>query len=413
MDSAEDICLIGISHRTSCVEVREQYAIKPEDSLPHLQELALLPGVGEVVILSTCNRTEVLITTEAGLDVLPIVRERVFRHASDQALYVYRDVQAVIHLFRLAAGLDSQVLGETEILRQLKLALETAQGAGTCKGMVASLYTQALRVGKRVRNETDLGRGTLSVARVGIDVARQVFGTLERCRALVIGAGETGSLVAKHLVSEGISNLVIANRTPARAEQVALELKGRGVGLDVLKEEIAGADLVIGCVDGDGALIEKVHIDRRALSRRDRPLLAIDLSIPRSFSAAVAEMSEVLYYDLDALQPIVERNKEGRSAAVELSTEILVSEVHKFLALRTFASFTPAIETLHERFEQIREHILDAVAEGSATPRELKLAHSLTKRLLGVALEQMKDSARRTRSEQALDREYRRFLEDL
>ncbi|MFT4539872.1 MAG: glutamyl-tRNA reductase [Planctomycetota bacterium] len=409
---SEDICLVGISHRTSTVEERERFAVRPEDCVQCLRDLEQTPEVREVVILSTCNRTEVLISADPGFDALSTIRTRVFRNAEDESLYVYRDIQAVIHLFRLGAGLDSQVLGESEILRQLKMALEFANEAGTSKKIIGALYTQALRVGKRVRTETDLGKGTLSIARVGIHVAQHVFGKLDRIACLVVGAGETGALVAKHLQSEGVTQLTIANRTQTRAEELARELNCRGTGLDQLKEELVRADLVVACVDGERPLIDETLMNARELSLRDRPLLAIDLSIPRAISESVAIMPGLLSYDLDALNPIVAKNQEGRDAAIELSTEILVSEVHKFLALRTFASFSPAITTLRERFDEIRESVLDSVTEASATGREMKLAHSLTKRLLGVALEQMKEGARRTRSEQALDREYRRFLEE-
>lgn len=413
MDSVNTLCLIGFSHRTAPVAVRERYAFQPEDLAACLRDLSAAPEVEEVSVLSTCNRTEVLVVSAHGADAEPLVRRNAFRNLPEEHLYVFRGVQAVIHLFRVASGLDSQVLGESEVLAQVKRSFETARDAGSIGKLLGSLLPQTLRVGKRVRNETELGQGTLSVARVGVQVARQVFGAFDDVRALVVGAGETGRLVGRHLRDQGVGALDFANRTREHAEAAAGEFGGRAFGLDELREAVSRVDLVLACIDGEGGVVGRDAFGGRTPTKRDQPLLVIDLSVPRAVAREVAELPNVLLYDIDDLEPVVARNQKEREAATEKTGGILVSELHKFLALRTYASFSPAIEELRRRFDEVRDRLLDEVAGPEAAPRDLQLTHELARRLLDVALVQMKEGARRARSERALDLEYQRFLENL
>ncbi|MDA1264709.1 MAG: glutamyl-tRNA reductase [Planctomycetota bacterium] len=411
MDGVTELCLVGLSHRTAAVDVRERYAIRPEDLPGCLAELAAADSIDEVVALSTCNRTEVL-ASSSGSDPLPELKRRLFRNLDDEHLYVYRGLQAILHLLRVTAGLDSLVLGEGEIQAQIKRAFEAARDAGTLGKALEPLGRCALEAGKRVRNETELGQGTLSVARVAVDVAHHAFGDFKDNHALVVGAGETGLLVARHLRDSGIAGLDFANRTLSRAEDAAREFGGQAWGLEQLAEASDRADILVVCVDGAPGLIAHETLDPRKLKRRDQPLLIIDLSVPRAVDPTLSELKGTLVYDLDDLQPVVERNRDARGDASRAASDILVAEVHKFLALRTYASFSPAIATLHTRFEGLREEVLDRVTGGQATPRELELAHELGRRLLDLALEQMKEGARHSRSAEALSREYERFLED-
>jgi len=410
MDLA-DLTLVGLSHRSAPVEVRERCAVPPEGQAHLLAELRSGGEVREAALLSTCNRTEVLVVGAGHQDPAPHVRQRVFAGVSDEHVFVHRGVHAVMHLFRVASGLESQVLGESEILAQTKRAFETARAAGTVGPLLESLLRQALAVGKRVRSETELGQGTLSIARVAVDVAHHAFGNLGDNRALVVGAGETGLLVARHLRSSGIASLDFANRTVARAEEAAAELGGSGFGLEDLGRRAPEYDLVVVCVDGDGGLLRPSELDRRRLRRRDQPMLVIDISVPRAVDPELAGLEQVLLYDIDDLQPVVERNRAGRGEASAVSSAIVVAEVHKFLALRTYAAFRPAIADLQERFHAARDAVLAEVAGERASERELELARALERRLLDLALGSLKEGARRTRSEEEIDREYRRFLE--
>lgn len=410
MDTLSELLLVGLSHRTAPVALREQYAVKPEDLQDCLRSLADGQRANEAMVISTCNRTEALIVGSEEAEAW--VKSQVFRNLDPGSLYVYRGVHAVMHLLRVASGLDSLVLGESEILSQTKKAFDSARSAGTLGKVLEALGKQALEAGKRVRTETELGQGTLSVARVAVDVVHHAFGELEDNRALVLGAGETGLLVAKHMRDEGMAAIDFANRTLSRAEEAAEEFGGRAYNLDQLAEAADRVDILVVCVDGAAGLVRGETLDLKRLARRDGPLLVIDLSVPRAVNPDVGDSTGALLYNLDDLEPVVERNRKARGEATAESADILVAEVHKFLSLRTYAAFSPAIANLHEGFQEVHEEVLDAVTEGKATPRELELAHEMQKRLLALSLEKMKEGARRSRSAEALSREYDRFLED-
>jgi glutamyl-tRNA reductase len=414
VDAKHAVVLVGISHRTAPIAVRERFVVSPTDVGRTLAALLALDGVEECYVLSTCNRTEALLVGANGRDLAAAARAQLFRNAEPAATYAFEGISAVIHAFRVAGGLDSLVLGESEVLAQIKRGIEAATAANTLGPVLRPLLQQALHVGKRVRAETDIGRGSLSVAKIGVDLAARVFGTFEDERALVVGAGETGLLVAAQLRERRIGGLTLANRTLERAVEAAAELGADACGIDALAERIARADLVVACVEAGSPPIDRRHFDRRAVSRRDKPLLVLDLSVPRAVSADIANLHpNLLVYDLDDLQRIVHENERGRASAIEGTTAILVAEIHKYTTSRAYSAFTPVIADLRRRFEEIRESTLDLHAGGRNDPREVQLAHELTKRLLDAALEQMKAGARSMSSEQVLEMEYRRFLENL
>lgn len=414
MDSKHVVVLVGISHRTASIALRERYVVSGADLAATLGSLRALDGVEECFVLSTCNRTEALLVGARGRDIASAARARLFRNAEAASTYAFEDVPAIIHAFRVAGGLDSLVLGESEVLAQIKRGFDAAHGAGTLGPVLRPLLQQALHVGKRVRAETQIGQGSLSVAKIGVDLAARVHGRFDGARALVVGAGETGLLVAQHLRDRGIGSLTLANRTIERAVEAAAAFGADACGLDALHERIARADVVVACVEAGSPPIEARHFDRRAVSRRDKPLLVLDLSVPRAVAADVAKLDQnLLVYDLDDLQRVVRENERGRVDAVEGTTAILVAEIHKYLTSRTYSAFTPAIADLRRRFDEIRESTLDAHAGARSEPRDVQLAHELTKRLLDAALEQMKAGARSVRSEEALEIEYRRFLDNL
>lgn len=413
MDSKVSLTLVGLSHRTAPVAVRESYVVKPDDLGPCLRTLLSTAGVCEAFVLSTCNRTEALVVGERGVDLSPQVRQQLFRNVSDEHVYSFTDVQALIHFFRVAAGLDSLVLGESEILGQIKRGFEIAQKERALGPTLQSLMQQALHVGKRVRTETSVGQGTLSVARVGVDVAARVFGSFAQCDALVVGAGETGLLTARHLKDSGVRSLAFANRTLSRAQEAVTTLGGKAYALESLAQAVREADLIITCVEASEFALQAAHFDRKALRRRDRPLLVVDLSVPRAVDPDVAQVPNVLLYDLDDLGRVVSSNQRGRDASAERTAEIVVAEMHKFLSARAYASFSPVIASMRERFEKVRDDVLDQVARDASDPKNVQIAHELSKRLLDVALTHLKEGARHTRSEETLDREYQAFLDRL
>lgn len=415
METIDDLVLVGLSQRTAPVGVRERYAVQPEDAPGLLKQLVGDGGLDEVVVMSTCNRTEVVALGPDGAESVARLKAALFRNIDGEHVYEFRGLQAVMHLFRVASGLDSLVLGESEILGQVKRAFETARGAGAAGQVLSPLFTQALSVGKRARKETAIGEGSLSVARVGLEVAARALGRFDGRTATVVGAGETGLLATRHLLAAGVARVNLVNRTLQRAVDAAGELGDRVVpaSLEEMGALLDAADIGVVCVDATTEVVGTDTLDRRSLGRRDQPLVLLDLSVPRAVHPDVGDLDGVLVYDLDALLPIVEKNRSGRAQAMDDVGAILVSEVHKFLSLRIYANFSPAIEELKGLFDREREELLDKVTGGQATPRELELAHAMEKKFLWLALEQMKQGARHTRSEAALDRAYRRFIAEL
>ncbi len=242
-------------------------------------------------------------------------------------------------------------------------------------------------------------------------VASRVFGRFQGVTATVVGAGETGRLAARHLRELGIGRLNFVNRTPERAREAAEELGGRGYGLSELDTTLAETDFLIVCVENSPGLINQEALKKRG--RKDRPLLLVDLSLPRGVDPDLARRGDVLLYDLDDLAGIVDENREERERASAEAVPILLAEVHKFLGLREYATFTPKIKRLQERFEDIREEELDACAGDHASGEMMKLAHRLTRHLLDAAYDELKGNARETVAPEFLDQAYQRFLENL
>ena len=412
-----DLLLLGLSHRSAPMEVRDRVAMAPAQLKGRLESVMSIAGVQEVWIVSTCNRTEVLVSLESS-DIAEeerikrVVSELVFHEAPAECLYSFRRIQAVMHLFRVCSGLDSLVLGESQILSQVKQAFAKARKAGTVKRLLDPLLQQALSTGKRVRNETRVGDGTLSVARAGVDVASHVFGDFTDATALIVGAGETGKLVAHHLADQKTGRLFFLNRTLARAAVAATQFGGQAGQLDQLADFLPKADVVFVCLDNSPNLVGVDAFDKKRLGRRDRPLVMVDLSVPRAVDPAVAKLKNVISYDMDDLAQVVESNRAERQQASEEAAPILLAEVHKFMSLRTYASFSPAIGRMRESFDKVREQELDEVAGDHASPEMVKLAHRLTRHLLDVALDQLKERAREAIEAETIDRAYQRFLED-
>lgn len=416
MSAEQELFLMGLSHRTAPVEVRERCALDPERLRALACELAAAREVEELWLLSTCNRTEALIvaareTLDSGA-AEGVLRRGLFERVPSESLYSFRGVEAVIHLFRVAAGLDSLVLGESQILAQVKDALGLARSAGTLGRTLEPLLERALVTGKRVRSETAVGAGTLSVARAGVGLAQHVVGRLSAASALIVGAGETARLVAQHLRERDVGRLTIANRTLEHAAEAARMFGALAAGLEDLERLVLGSDLVVACVDGARDLITATPAAQRKLAQRDRPLVIVDLSVPRAVHPALAAHPQVFVYDMDDVAKLVDTNQRARQRASEEAAPILVAEVHKFLSLRTYASFSPTIAKLRERFAAAREQELDLVAGAHASSELVQLAHRLTNHLLDVALSGLKETAQESVPQESLESAYQRFLRE-
>jgi glutamyl-tRNA reductase len=412
MSLLRELILAGISHRTAPVEVRELCVVAPADLRARLGALREGGGFPECLILSTCNRTEILALAEDVPLGSGHLEEAVFGQAGPippNALYAHHGVEAVFHLFRVAAGLESQVLGESQILSQIKEAAQAARDAGTLGPVLSSLLDHALSLGKRVRTQTRLGEGTLSVARAAVELAQKVLGDLATVRALVLGAGETGVLVARHLSEAGCRRFVFANRTLSRAEDLAREFGGEARSLDDLGLVLPDMNLSVVSVDASEPIVRPAHLDPVRLRRHDRPPVLIDISMPRGVDPALKNHPDLLVHDLDDLDAIVARHLRERKAEIEAAGRIVVEETHKWFVLRTYAAFKPAITGLMDRFEEIRRDLLAEAGLDGGDAESFSI--KLTRRLLDEALGTLKEGARKSVSEEHLDRRYRSWLE--
>lgn len=404
MDVAREIVIVGTSFHATPVELRELVAVTPQEVPQRIDQLkSEVPGLREAWMLSTCNRCEVAVVTDDPWIAEAAVKEQLFERLDPGHIYAHHGTDAVFHLFRVGAGLDSQVLGESQILGQIKDATERAHEGATVGETLRPLLDQALQVGKRVRTETRVGEGTLSIARAGVDLAHKVLGDLSDVRATIVGAGETGQLVARHLVDLGATELTFVNRTLARAEAAVERFGGRAMILDDLAEALVGADLTVVSVDTTRPLVRKEHFKKARVGRRDQPPIVIDLSIPRAVDAKVGKL-DLLLHDLDDLRNIVDSHHDERQSEVRRAEGILVQEVHKFLGLRTYRAMKPVIMELEERFRELTEETLGRMAEDA--PREV-VADKLMRRLLAEARSQLKEGARASWSPEVIDRLYR------
>ena len=409
MALSHELLLVGLSHRTAPVSVRENCAVAPDGLPERLTQLQQAPGMQECWVLSTCNRTEVLAATTDLVAAQEIVRDRFFDRVDGAAVYAHKGTEAVFHLFRVAAGLDSQILGESQILAQMKMATDAAREAGTVGHALAPLLQQAFSLGKRVRRETRVGEGTLSVARAAVELGAKVCGALDEATALVVGAGETGVLVARNLVAAGVRDLRFANRTFSRAEKAASEFSGQAVRMEDLRAVLPEMDFVIVSVNAPAAVIGPEQIDDARMRKRDRSPVMIDISVPRAIDPVLEDHPNLLVHSLDDLDAIVARHHQERRAEVEGAERMLVGEVHKWLALRAYSALKPVIAGMRDHFQEVQDAVM--AEQRVEDPRTLELMSRLTRRLLDAALVRMKEGARESYSEDFLDRRYRHYLE--
>jgi glutamyl-tRNA reductase len=401
--------LVGLSHRSAPLPVRERCTVAPASLPERLVELRGIAGATELLILSTCNRTEMLAVGSDGIALEERLRAS-FPEDARGLLYAHQGAECVLHVFSVCSGLRSMVLGEAEIQAQLKAAWRAAHDAGAGGTVIDAVIQQALRTAKRVRTETELGTGTVSVAGAAVELIGKVHGDLSSCDVLVIGAGETGQLLAKNLQARGVRRLAFANRTGARAEQAAVAVAGSVVPFERIVPAAAEHDIVVTCVDAPEPLLRARDLAAVRWPRRDLPKVFVDLSVPRAIETAVNGLNGAFLFDVDALQTVVLKNLDGRHAEASRAERIVVEEARKFLALRVYAALSPSVSELADRFEKARRAWADAHRKD--VPADLDTAsEELARHLLAIALSQMKAGARMTQSEAAIERTWRRYRE--
>lgn len=358
-----NLLLLGMSHRTAALELRERYAVA--DLGPVLEKLAASPDIEECLILSTCNRVEVMVLTRsldaARLRVrsfvereLPAAQQRPEARELDAALYEFTDNQAVRHVFRVACSVDSMVVGEPQILGQVKDAYRIAVATGSCGPILGRLYQRAFTTAKRVRTETRIAERPISVARVAVDLACDIFESLDDKAALLVGAGEMIELALERMRAEGLSNVRIANRTPARAAALASRFNASAHGLGELPRLLERSDVVLTCIGGDRPILTREILATALRGRRHRPLFVIDIGVPRNVASDAAELDAVYLYDLDDLSSMAASNADERRQDLEQAEGIVLEEVQRFEGWLTALSAVPTIRALRARADAIR-----------------------------------------------------------
>jgi glutamyl-tRNA reductase len=395
---------LGLSHQTAPVALREKVAFAAERQPEALAALLARPGVEEAALVSTCNRTELYCTVASGHEAEP-ARWLAESHglAADElngCLYQHADERAVRHVFRVAAGLDSLVLGEPQILGQVKEAWQLARDTGSLRSGLDRLFQHGFAVAKRVRTDTAIGAHPVSVAFAGVRLAQQVFSDLREATVLLIGAGETIELAARHLVEQNARRLLVANRTLENAQALAGRIGGYALGLDDLGRHLAEADVVISATAAREPILHRADLAQALRQRRHRPMFLLDLAVPRDIAEDVATLEDVFLYTVDDLDQVIEENRRSRQAAAREAEAIIDLQVEHFLGWWRAADRQGLIRDIRSQAERERDAVLtraqQMLAQGKPADEALRyLANTLTNKLLHAPSAALREAAQR------------------
>lgn len=382
---------LGINHQTAPVDIREKVAFAPEQMSQALRELQDMHAINESVIVSTCNRTEIYCDASSDHSEEISLWLSGYHGINDDSLtpYIYQhyDQEVVRHLFRVASGLDSMILGEPQILGQLKASFDQARDSRTLNSILDRLFQHSFSVAKRVRTDTEIGSNPVSVAYAAVNLSKQIFTNLNELHALLIGAGETIELVARHLKSQHIGSMVIANRSIERARQIAEQIGGEGVQINAVPEQLARADIVISSTASQLPILGKGATESALKKRKHRPIFMVDLAVPRDIEAEVGTLQDIYLYTVDDLKTVVDENLRGRELAAETAQEIINLEVTLFSQwLKTHQS-ADEIRQLRDSAELLKQQAIEkALLQLQQDPDVEKvlnrLANDLTNKLL-------------------------------
>lgn len=392
---------LGINHRSAPVALRERVAFAG-DALPRaLSELRGLPGVSEAALLSTCNRTELYaVISDEGESVVRWLATRPEGGADlHDYLYRHRDAEAVRHLFRVAAGLDSLVLGEPQILGQVKEAWATARSAGALGTRLDRLFQHAFVTAKRARTETRIGSSPVSVASVSVRLAQESFARLEDSTVLLVGAGETIELAARHLFQARARRLLVANRTLAHAQDLASRHGGVALPLAELERHLAQADVVFSATASAEPVITRAQVEAALQARRHRPMLLVDLAVPRDIAPDVASLKDAYLYTVDDLERSVQENRRNRREAAEAAEAIVDLQVERYAEMLAAGPLNEPLRKLRAHGEHARADALEKARRQLAAGHDPeavieRLAHALTNRLLHAPTAAVREAAR-------------------
>ena len=379
------LSLTGLNHNSAPVEVREKLAFQPDLLATAVAELRDTPGVQESVILSTCNRVEIAVTADDELDTSEAMSDFLarIRHVDPQwlrqYLYHHHGNDAIRHLFRVASSLDSMVLGEPQILGQLKNAYEVAKTQGTLSGFLDTVMTRAFGAAKRVRTETEIGQNAVSISYAAVELARQIFGSLRGKKVILIGAGKMSELAARHLERNGVSEIAVTNRSPERAQAMAELFRGRIVDFKDFTSALPEMDVVIASTGAPHFILTREDMKRVIGARRNRPMFLIDIAVPRNIEPSVNELDNVFLYDIDDLRTAVEGNRKGRESEAQAAELIVADEVERTLTKLKAREMGPVIVGLQQQLDALCRGELERVRSklGELTPQQQEAVDAL------------------------------------
>jgi glutamyl-tRNA reductase len=399
---------LGINHRTAPVELRERIAFTPERMSEAFAELRAASGASEAAILSTCNRTELYLAGDD--DCAPaVLRWLAGFHNLDaadleEALYVHRDAEAVRHMMRVAAGLDSMVLGEPQIFGQLKDAYALAKENGATGSFLSRLFEHTFSVAKRIRTHTAIGENPVSVAYAAVSMAHHIFSDMSRNRALLVGAGKTIELVAQHLAEAGVKDFLVANRTLERAQVLAGTYGGKGIVLSEIPGHLTDVDIVISSTASPLPILGKGAVERALKKRKRRPYFMVDIAVPRDIEPEVASLDDVYLYTVDDLRHVIEENIRSREGAAREAENLVLDGVQDFLRQLRALDAVSTLKQFRQRAETLRdnetEKALRALRNGADPETVLRgLARGLTNKLLHEPSVQVRKATTEGRTE--------------
>lgn len=384
------LSLLGVNHNSAPIDVRERLAIAPGRLADATRSLLHHPGVREGLILSTCNRVELIMEHESASDLHSFLSDYFSVPTSVLAphLYEFREQEAVRHLFRVASSLDSMVVGEPQILGQVKESYTVAREVGAVSSTLERLLQSAFTVAKKVRTETEIGSSSVSIASVAADLAKQIFGSLKGKQVLLVGAGKMSELAARHLIAQGASSILVANRTPERAQRLAEQFHGLAVPFADLQHHAPKADII---VTGTGAREHLFNVrEAQAIlhARRGRPVFFIDIAVPRDVDPAVNRVEGAFVYSVDDLQQVAAKNMDARAEEAAAAEQIVSDEVDRFAARLQTLDAVPGILALQQHAEQLRLTELDRARAklGSLTPEQQEAVDALTRSMMNKFL---------------------------
>jgi glutamyl-tRNA reductase len=395
------ILALGLNHKTAPVEIRERLTFGPDIIAGALRSLGDHPSVEESVILSTCNRTEVYCSLSKR-DHAPIADWICRFHGlnADRVspyLYSHMDQNAVRHLLRVSCGLDSLVLGEPQILGQVKAAFQTATQAGTTHKLLSKLFQHTFSVAKQIRTDTAIGNSPVSVAFAAVSLAKQIFSDLTEQTALLIGAGETVELAARHLHQNGIGRIIVANRTVEKAHALASQFDGYAISLTELGRHLPEADIVISSTASPIPVLGKGAVERALKERRHRPIFMVDIAVPRDIEPEVSELSDIYLYSVDDLQEVIDENMRSRQEAAEQAEDIIESHVESFMGWLRSLDAVELIQDYRCHAESLRDEVLQKAMQqlknGKSPEQAMQfLARTLTNKLIHTPSYQLRQA---------------------